>query len=720
MLIYSFAPPHDCNMLISCDAVTAYASRELADWMDKTRVLTTSGGSKLARALRGYRCNPNPSLRRITEKRQQDVHWSLKEEHLQWFGNRDHYKSKRVTSRRTNYTNANVNANAHTRMEDSGVGSPPLDKYEEEAMRLGELSKVHSKKFTAKKGLYDWDYIRDHASDGLKAEMIRREVYRIPGGKIERMFPFYKRKDLKSHFQKKQKEMSRTLNLVAEQNTISATSARAQRESVDRSISVDCMNFAAGISTQSSSSRHTHTPSSFHGHRRRKNARTKLFEEPSFIVAKSDLFDNQDDGTRDLGPFAEEMIRLGEKSSLLAPLDDVDRPNDEYDFDYIWQNRRGIIQEEIDKWDIVDANDLVDHFVAECEGIGLRCQRSAKEARKSLVPSSNIKEAKLHCGDRVFAMYPGNGCYYPGMVVRVYGVVEDEKKECDDCFYKVRWDDGDEIEKSEEHYVLPEQDYKIWTERWSSSHEDYDEQKKAKGIQSYVDRSSEATDWNAKRGWWETDLTGDVRYSSIVSAMRAYDDYYVRGHGEATRKRDLNIPEEWTFPASPGLPPTPKQSREDDKNRRNPVSNIIKVSDSSRNGSISPSVDSNAANEVSEYLSGSSSSSSSERARSICSASGDDYSDSAAAFNTVNRLHIMNELSKMKKAAAEEKARYARILGLMDDALPADSMASIAYKRMIEGEKLNMDTMCKANAAREERLEQLLRTVDEANEPSSA
>ena len=160
MLIYSFAPPHDCNMLISCDAVTAYASRELADWMDKTRVLTTSGGSKLARALRGYRCNLNPSLRRITEKRQQDVHRSLKEEHLQWFGNRDHYKSKRVTSRRTNYTNANVNANAHTRMEDSGVGSPPLDKYEEEAMRLGELSKVHSKKFTAKKGLYDWEYPR--------------------------------------------------------------------------------------------------------------------------------------------------------------------------------------------------------------------------------------------------------------------------------------------------------------------------------------------------------------------------------------------------------------------------------------------------------------------------------------------------------------------------------------------------------------------------------
>lgn len=70
----------------------------------------------------------------------------------------------------------------------------------------------------------------------------------------------------------------------------------------------------------------------------------------------------------------------------------------------------------------------------------------------------------------------------------------------------------------------------------------------------------------------------------------------------------------------------------------------------------------------------------------------------------------------MKKAAAEEKARYDKVLGLMDDAFPTDAIASKAYKRMIEGERLNMNTMCKANAAREERLEQLLRTVDEANE----
>ena len=681
--------------------------------MDKTRVLTTSGGSKLGRALRGYRGNPNPSLRQITEKRQQDVHQSLKEGNLQWIGNRDHYKSKRFTSRRPNNAVAISNTHAPTRMDVSF----PLDKYEEEAMRLGELSKVHSQKFTAKKGLYDWDYIHDHASDGLKAEMTRREVYRIPGGKIERMFPLYKRKDLKSHFQKRQKEMSRSLNLVAEQNAPSAISLRGQQGSDDLCRSVDSMDSFAVGSRQSSSSRFIPASLSFRSNRRKRNAHADLSEEPSCIVAKSDLFDYQDDGTTELGPFIEEVIRRGEKSNLLAPVDDEDRPNDEYDFDYIWQSKRGVIQEEIDKWDIADANDLIDHFVAECEGKGLSCQRSANETRKSLVPPPSIKEAKLHCGDRVFAMYPGNGSYYPGRIVRVYCVAEDENNECDDCFYKVRWDDGDEIEKSEEHYVLPEQDYKIWTERWSPSHEDYDEQKKAKGIQSYVDRSSDATDWNAKRGWWETDLTGDVRYSSIVSAMRAYDDYYVRGHGAATRKRDLNIPEEWTFPSSLGQPPTPKQSREDDKMKRNPIRNIIEVSVSSRNGSTSPSTDSNTGTELVESLSGSSSSPSLECARSRSSpTSCDDRSDSSAAANTVNRLHIMNELSEMKKAAAEEKARYDKVLGLMDDAFPTDAIASKAYKRMIEGERLNMNTMCKANAAREERLEQLLRTVDEANE----
>ena len=110
-------------------------------------MLTTSGGSKLGRALRGYRGNPNPGLRQITEKRQKDVHQSLKEGSLEWLGNQNHYKSKRFTSRRPEVAIAVTNTIANTRL-----GSyPPLDKYEEEAMRLGELSKLHSKKFTAKR-----------------------------------------------------------------------------------------------------------------------------------------------------------------------------------------------------------------------------------------------------------------------------------------------------------------------------------------------------------------------------------------------------------------------------------------------------------------------------------------------------------------------------------------------------------------------------------------
>ena len=87
-------------------------------------------------------------------------------------------------------------------------------------------------------------------------------------------------------------------------------------------------------------------------------------------------------------------------------------------------------------------------------------------------------------------------------------------------------------------------------------------------------------------------------------------------------------------------------------------------------------------------------------------------------MSAVQRLCIINELSEMKKAAVEEKARYARILNLMSDALAhkVDKRMIEGYKRMIEGEKLNMDAMMKANEAKEERLEQLLRTVEEANE----
>ena len=142
----------------------------------------------------------------------------------------------------------------------------------------------------------------------------------------------------------------------------------------------------------------------------------------AFTKAKSDLFDDQDDGT-ELSPFIEEVIRLGEKSALLAPADDSERPPDEYDFDFIWQNKRGIIQEEINEWDVTECEELMSHFIDEIKGRGLQCLRSSEEAKLSLLPSPSFKEASLQEGDRVYAMYQEDGqycgLYFPGQIIRV-------------------------------------------------------------------------------------------------------------------------------------------------------------------------------------------------------------------------------------------------------------------------------------------------------------
>ena len=602
-----------------------------------------------------------------------------------------------------------LSSTAYQSSTSNAKGSFFLDEYEGEAMRLGELSKIYGTNVAARRrGFYDWDYIKEHASDRLKEEMKRRQVYDVSHGKIERMFPNCRQSYQKSLFQAKQKEVYKSV--VAGRNLSSlsrqdASSARTRNSSYHGDEDFDKIKAGTRFSTNGDKGRLSSSSSRCKHSRGRKIPYVEVYEESSCTFAKSDLFDDQDDGT-ELSVFLKEVIHLGEKSTLVAVDDDEEDSYKsippEYDFDFIWRNKKRVIQEEIVEQDIEDCVDLMRYFTEECRGKGLQCLRKAEEARESLVPPPDIKEARLQCGDRVYAMYPDDELYYPGRVVRVY-CGEDENNRSEDCFYQIKFDDGDEIEKIEEYYVLPEQDYKIWTERWVTDHDNYKDELKAKGIQSYVDRSGEATGWNGTRGWWETDLTGDVRYSSIVSAMRAYDDHYVRKNGALTREQDLNMPEEWIFAS-----PVPSQSRETDKKKRYPIHNITDDDHSDMGGSTS-------SNELSVSFAAKSSPPTSVRARASVSSSIDseDRSESTAgSTNTIHRLQIINELSEMKKAAAEDEDRWTRILNLMDASLPSESCA---HKTIIESEKMMLETLCKAhNKAKEERLEQLLRLVDKA------
>ena len=641
-------------------------------------VFNKSGGSNKGRALRGYQRNPDPHLRQITEKRQQEVHRALKASKgkLRWLGNRDHYNFE---SSAPHVTSISVCADDDTSKDASDDW--PLDEDEEEAMRLGELSKLKGRYAASKKKSYDWEYIHDHASDGLKTEMMRREVYRHSSGRYDRMFPCTKNKSLKLLFQARQKEVYDSITIAG---SAGASSPRRR--------------FATSTGS-------TRTGRSLHSSCRERTGCTE---------AKSDIFDDEDDHKKP-SAFIEEVIRLGEKSMLLESADDQNFgtrkkssvPQDQYDFDYIWQNRRGIIQEEIDKWDIADANDLMDHFVAECEGKGLLCQSSAKEARKSLVPSSNIKEPRLCKGDKVYALSmcqaDDGDYYYPGEIIQVFRQETDASNGFPQeitYLYQIMCDDGDII-AVEEFYVLPQLDYEIWTERWVKTHDRYKEQRKAKGIQSYVDRSSEATDWNATRGWWETDLTGDVRYSSIVSAMRAYDDYYVRGHGEATRKRDLNMPEEWTFSSSSRVAPRPKKSRESDKNRRNPVSisNVTDETDSSRTWSISTRTESLSCSELAPSIARSNTMGGEDRS----------FDAMARSISAAHRLHRSNKLSTVKSAGSVFLEECNGYLDLLSNEIPSGSEQC---QDMLEYQKVQIESLRSLVTAQEESLERLSRSVD--------
>ena len=364
---------------------------------------------------------------------------------LRWLGNRDYYDSGSSAPRVTS-TTVSADDDASKNASDDW----PLDEDEEEAMRLGELSKLKGRYSTSKRKLYDWEYIHDHASDSLKAEMMRREVYRHSSGRFDRIFPCTRSKSLKQLFQARQEEV---YDSIVTAGSAGASSPRQR------------------FATSTSNARTGRSRRSLHR------------DSTGCTKAKSDVFDDEDD-RNEPSAFIEEVIRLGEKSILLESADDQNSgsrknssvPQDQYDFDYIWQNRRGIIQEEIHKWNIADANDLIDHFVAECEGKGILCQSRAKEARKSLVPSSNIKEPRLCKGDKVYALSvcqaDDDDYYYLGQIVQVYC----QEKDTGDCssqestyLYQIMCDDGDII-NVEEFYVLPQLDYEIWTERWVKTH----------------------------------------------------------------------------------------------------------------------------------------------------------------------------------------------------------------------------------------------------------
>ena len=187
--------------------------------------------------------------------------------------------------------------------------------------------------------------------------------------------------------------------------------------------------------------------------------------------------------------------------------------------------------------------------------------------------------------------------------------------------------------------------------------------------------------------------------------MRAYDDYYVRGHGAATRRSDLNIPEEWTFSSSSRVAPRPKNSRENDKNRRNPVriSNVTDETDSSRTWSISARTESLSCSESAPSVSSSSTLGGEDRS----------FNAMARSISAAHSLQRSNKLSTVKSAGSVFLEECNGYLDLLSNEIPSGSEQC---QDMLEYKKVQTELLRSLISAQEESLERLSRSVDKAHD----
>lgn len=169
---------------------------------------------------------------------------------------------------------------------------------------------------------------------------------------------------------------------------------------------------------------------------------------------------------------------------------------------------------------------------------------------KKPLTTQNIK-VRFKCGERVFAKWNERlkNSWYAGTVNNFKIVHKGEYGEI--RHYKIHFDDGDIKQAVRENHILPEEDYQL---------QHLDPNFVLVGVEQVRDPGSNDA-YARERGWFTTKLSGDQVFPSMASAMRHYDEMFVKQKGAKTVRNDLNFPKEWIFfSSSLGMAPEKKKT----------------------------------------------------------------------------------------------------------------------------------------------------------------
>ena len=102
--------------------------------------------------------------------------------------------------------------------------------------------------------------------------------------------------------------------------------------------------------------------------------------------------------------------------------------------------------------------------------------------------------------------------------------------------YRIRYDDGDEMDDLEDYWVCSKRDYEL-------SRKCEDMGWKPIGVAERFDEGSD-DEWARMVGWYVVNVDGEERsFSLLEDAMKAHDACVIREHGERTKRSYLNLPE---------------------------------------------------------------------------------------------------------------------------------------------------------------------------------
>lgn len=210
----------------------------------------------------------------------------------------------------------------------------------------------------------------------------------------------------------------------------------------------------------------------------------------------------------------------------------------------------GIVKKEVKEEQPADLHDCVASIKVE----QLSNTKALKSDYTNIKPPLPVTEKRnlkplFAVGDAVFAAwwdpqsdanrkeeaswYPGRVLSYKKLGTSRYGPSRT---------YTVKYDDGDQLDKLEDYWLFPAEDYQLTMK--------FEEMGwKPIGVRKKLDKKSKIDKWANTVGWYEVTVDGQTQsFSLLANAMKAHDACVIREHGTQTKKSYLNMPEDY-----PGL-----------------------------------------------------------------------------------------------------------------------------------------------------------------------